>query len=185
MARQRNVGREIALILAATVVLGTGLGAYIWHSVPSREELLASGPRLTGSDAGAHALGTMDAATELVGRFAAALAAKNYEQAYHLMAAPYRENVPLAAFAAKCKASPFLASAQSAALTSTRRTSVAGSTATTFTLQGQGVLVSGRGSLDATFSFLVDNDRMTILVLALAGIPVLDGISGAANGTQQ
>jgi len=172
-----NPGRDIALSLLAALVIGGAIVAYVLHGVPSRQELIASGPHLVESDAGAQALGAMDAATKLVSLFSTALAAHRYADAYALMAAPYRASNALTAFESKCKSSPFLAGAQSAGINSTRRATVPGGNADTYTFQGQGVWTAAQGSVDASFVFWVDHGRAHILVMSLAGIPVLDGVS--------
>jgi hypothetical protein len=157
MTEQRNVGREIGLSLLAAVVLGAGLYWYIRSSIemPVPPRLVETASAGGSAGAGGEARSSLDAANELAARFA------------------------LDAFSAKCRASPFLSTLTRAVITKTQRRMVEGSSDATYTLAGMGMLVTGSGSLDASFTFLVDAGRMHILVLSIAGVPVLDGISGA------
>lgn len=174
MTKPRNVAREIALSLVAAGVFGSGLYAYIASSMPT-----VTGNGLVDSPAAAHQPDDLQLASDVAGRFVAALHAKHYADAYALMATPYRERFSAREFQAQCAASEFLTRSERVSLSRTRRTVPPGVSATRTSLQAQGALVSPSGSLDVSFTFVPKGQaELEILVLALAGSPILDGVSG-------
>jgi hypothetical protein len=178
MAKPRNVQREILLSLGAAVVLGGGFAAYMIDAVSPPEEARARPS--TSAPPPAPSRPTSDelaVASELFGRFVAHLAARRHDDAYALMALPYRSMVPAAEFRLACERSAFLASAQRGVLQSTRRLVAPGGPKGPYTTQAQGMLVSSAGSIDANVTLLVERGEPSILVLSLAGVPVLDGVS--------
>lgn len=176
MTKSANVTRDILLSLGAAVLFGGGLTAYLLNTIPSREELAShSSLRPSSMDKRPD---TLAVAGALMNRFAAQLAAKRYADAYALMAPPYRNAVALEAFTQTCERSAFLAGARRAEVLSTRQMSAAGAPADApFTLQARGLLIGTAGSIDMGATLLVERGVPAILVLMLAGVPVLDGVS--------
>ncbi len=115
----------------------------------------------------------LDAAAVVTSSFAAHVGAGRFADAYPLLAAPYRGAVSPAAFAKACRASPILAGARAVTLTRLREQS-AGSAAT---IEATGVLDSSAGAVPIGFVFLEEEGRLRILVVSLAGVPVLQGIA--------
>jgi hypothetical protein len=174
MARSQNAGRDILLSLAAAAVLGAGIAAYVMHSMPSRDALKTS--YIEPKNGAPQGPDDLELARDVMTRFTAALAAKRFEDAYALMAEPYRARASLDAFRASCAASPFLAQAERATVFSTRRMLPGGAVQQPYSVQGTGVITGHAGSINAKITLLVSSGDARILVLALAGVPVLDGV---------
>jgi hypothetical protein len=179
MARSQNVGRDILLSLAVAVVLGGGIAAYVIHSMPSQRDLETSyiepkGPASKSPD-------DLELARALMTRFVAALATKRFDDAYALMAEPYRAHASLEVFRASCAASPFLAQAERATVFSTRRMLPGGAAQAPYTVDGTGVITGHAGSINARITLLVSGGDAGILVLVLAGVPVLNGVTAPAR----
>lgn len=179
MARSQNAGRDILLSLAAAAVLAAGIAAYVMHSMPSRDELKTS--YIEPKNHAPQAPDDLDRARDVMTRFTAALAARRFEDAYALMAEPYRAAASLDAFRASCAASPFLAQAERATVFSTRRMLPGGAAAEPYTVQGTGVITGHAGSINAKITLLVSDGDARILVLVLAGVPVLNGVTAPAQ----
>lgn len=178
MAAKGDPTRAIVLSLLGAALFTAGLHYYLTQAMkPPAPPVLV--PGVASSAEAADSTPELTAANALVQRFASALAEGRHDAAYALMAAPYRQSVSLAAFEARCASSPFLAGARRATVVSTRATHIAGAGAGPYSMLGRGVLEGSAGSIDASFTFLVDGGRPSILVLALGGVPLLDGISGA------
>lgn len=178
MARTQNVKRDILLSLAVAVVLGAGIAAYVMRSMPSKRDLETSYIEPNGG--AAQAPDDLELARALMTKFVDALAAKHFEDAYALMAEPYREHASLDAFRASVAASPFLAQAERATVFSTRRMLPGGAVQAPYTVEGTGVITGHAGSINARITLLVSGGDARIFVLALAGVPVLNGVTGAA-----
>lgn len=137
-----------------------------------------SGSQLVASPA-SQTTDDLQLASAVAGRFVAALHAGQHADAYALMAAPYRQRFSLEQFRAQCAASEFLTRSERVSLSRTRRTIPPGVSASRSSLQAQGALVSPSGSLEVSFSFVPEGrGELAILVLALAGSPILDGVGG-------
>jgi hypothetical protein len=115
----------------------------------------------------------LDAAATVAAPFVAHVGAGRFAEAYALLAVPYRSAVPLPEFSKACRASPILAAARSVTLNQLRQQS-AGAAAT---VEASGVLDSGAGAVPIGFVFLQESGRLRILVVSLAGVPVLQGIA--------
>jgi hypothetical protein len=179
MAGPRNAGREIAWSLSAAVLFGVGFAAYLLHSMPTpKQDLLVPSARGTSEQAGGRTplAPELVAATSVVENFARALAQKNYAAAYDLMAKQYRDAVTLDEFQQVCVSSDWLSNVQRGVLRSTRRMAVSEGP---YTEQGPGALVTSAGSIDTTFTFLVNGSDVRLLVVSLVGVPVFDGIGAA------
>jgi len=96
-----------------------------------------------------------------------------FADAYALLAAPYRDAVTLAAFTKACQASPILAEARAVTLNRLRQQTVG----TAATVEGSGVLDSRSGGVPIAFVFLQEGGNLRILVVSLAGVPVLQGVA--------
>ena len=180
MGEPRNPAREIFWSLAAAVVFASGLCAYLLHATAPAEP---ARPLLTAAAPPVEARPLLGAENALVGRFAAALAAQDHAAAYALMAPAYRESFSLDAFRARCNRSKFLAGIERAVVLSARTTRIPGAPADPHTVQARGVVSGKAGSLEAGFTFHVTGEAYSLLVVELAGIPVLDGVSGPPTAT--
>jgi hypothetical protein len=166
------VAREIAVALVAAGVFASGLYAYITSSMAA-----VTPSQLVESPTAARAPDDLQLASDVAGRFVAALHAQHYADAYALMATPYRERFSARQFQAQCAASEFLARSERVSLSRTRRTVPPGVSVAHTSLQAQGALVSASGSLDVSFTFVTEGQgQLQILVLALAGSPILNGV---------
>jgi hypothetical protein len=179
MAKSQNVTRDILLSLGAAAVFAVGLVAYLLHSMPSRAELETS--YIEPKNRMPQGPDDLEVARAVLSRFTAALAAKRFDEAYALMAEPYRQNASLATFRASCAASPFVAQAERTTLFSTRRMLPGGVVQDPYTLDGTGVITGHAGSINAKVTLLVSSGDARILVLTLAGVPVLNGVTGAVQ----
>jgi hypothetical protein len=161
----------VGTLLAATA-FAAALGGYLYHAIPSKEELLAESsmsPATSAAFAGAESLDARvkAAASAVVG----ALADGRSADAYALMAAPYRAAVDEAAFARACGASPFLSTARSIAIYQVRETIAPGGQ--TGAISATGVLASTEGAVPVRMSFLAERGRSSILSVVVADAPVL------------
>jgi hypothetical protein len=173
VAKPRNVAREIVVSLVAGAVFAVGFYVYLERSMP-----VLSGSRLVAPPTAAGQPDDLQLASDVARRFVAALHSGRHADAYALMASPYRERFSLTQFRAQCAAAEFLARSERVALSRTRRSVPPGISATHTSLVGQGALVSALGSLDVSFTFVGEpTGELKILVLALAGSPILDGVS--------
>jgi hypothetical protein len=89
------------------------------------------------------------------------------------MASPYRSAVTRAAFEAACRASPMLAGARAVTLNRLREQN----TGRAASLEASGVLDSSAGAVPIGFVFLREAGQLRILVVSLAGVPVLQGVT--------
>ena len=115
----------------------------------------------------------LDRAAAVASPFVAHVGDGRFVEAYALLAAPYRNAVPLAAFAKACRASPILAAARSVKLNRLRQQSAG----TAATIEASGVLDSGAGAVPIGFVLLPEADGLRILVVSLASVPVLQGVA--------
>jgi hypothetical protein len=173
VAKPRNVAREIVVSLVAAVVFGGALYTYIASSIP-----VPTGNGLVTPPSAAAAPDDLQLATAVAGRFISALAAGQHADAYALMANTYRERFSLREFSERCAASEYLARSERISLSRTRRVVPAGTSPEHATLQAIGALLSPLGNIDATLTLIDESPGgLKILVLALAGSPILDGVS--------
>jgi hypothetical protein len=115
----------------------------------------------------------LDAAVAVAVPFVASVGAGRFAGAYELMASPYRSAVTRAAFEAACRASPILAGARSVTLNRLRQQN----TGTASSIEASGVLDSSAGAVPIGFVFLREAGQLRILVVSLAGVPVLQGVA--------
>lgn len=161
----------VGTLLAATAFAGA-LGGYLYHAIPSREELLAQSsmsPATSAAFAGAESLDAHAKASAAA--LVAALAEARSTDAYALMATPYRAAVNEATFSRACRSSPFLSTAKSVAIYQVRETIAPGGQ--TGAITATGVLTSGAGAVPIRLGFLDERDRLSILSVVVADAPVL------------
>jgi hypothetical protein len=115
----------------------------------------------------------LDAAAAVAAPFVKFVGAGRFADAHDLLAAPYRRAVSVEAFARTCRASAILAGARSVALRELRQQSAGGAV----TLEARGLLDSTGGAVPVSFVFLQEEAGPRILVVSLAGVPVLQGVA--------
>jgi hypothetical protein len=115
----------------------------------------------------------LEAARVVASRFVAHIGAGRFADAYAMLAAPYRSTATLAEFSKSCRASPILAGARAVTLTRLRQQSAGAAT----TVEASGVLDSNAGAVPIGIVFLQEGDGLRILVVSLAGVPVLQGVA--------
>jgi hypothetical protein len=115
----------------------------------------------------------LERAAAVAAPFIVHVGAGRFAEAYALLAAPYRLAVSVEAFARSCRASPILAGARGVTLRELRQQSAGGAT----TLEARGVLDSNGGGVPIDFVFLDEAAGPRILVVSLAGVPVLQGVA--------
>lgn len=115
----------------------------------------------------------LDAAAAVAVPFVAHVGAGRFNEAYQLLAAPYRSAVTPAAFEKACRESALLAGARSVTLNRLRQQNAG----TAATVEAMGVLDSRAGAVPIGFVFLQESGRLRILVVSLAGVPVLQGVT--------
>lgn len=115
----------------------------------------------------------LDAAAGVATPFITHLGAGRFDAAYELLATPFQNAISPGAFAKTCRASALLAGARSVTLNRLRQ-QTAGRAAT---IEASGVLDSSAGAVPIAFVFLQEKGRLRILVVSVAGVPVLQGVS--------
>jgi hypothetical protein len=165
----------VGLTAAAVAGFAVGMVLLVEHvTKTSREKALATvnaeAARLESQHRGPAML---EAAAAVATPFIAHVGAGRFADAYALLAAPYRNAVTLAEFSKSCRASPILTAARSVRLSRLRQESAG----TAATVEGSGVLDSGAGAVPIGFVFLDDDGHLRILVVSLAGVPVLQGVA--------
>jgi len=115
----------------------------------------------------------LNKAAAVAAPFIAHVGAGRFAEAHALLAAPYRNAVPLDAFAKACRASPILAAARAVRLSRLRQESAG----TAATIEASGVLDSGAGAVPISFVMLPEAEGLRILVVSLANVPVLQGVA--------
>ena len=117
----------------------------------------------------------LDRAAAVAVPFVADIAAARFDAAYARLAAPYRAAVSLAGFTATCQASPILMGARQVTLRRLRTQAAAGAA----TLEADGLVDSTAGAVPIGFVFLPEPSGPRVLVVSLAGVPVLQGVAPA------
>ena len=113
----------------------------------------------------------LDRAATVAAPFIAEIGAARFADAYARLADPYRAAVSLAAFTETCKRSPILMAARQVTLRRVRTLSGGGGA----TLEADGLLDSTAGAVP--ISFLQEPAGPRILVVSLAGVPLLQGVT--------
>lgn len=174
-----TVGKpDAAKVVVWTVVLGLAFAVgmvLLVHNVTesSRQKALEAANAEVERVEQQRGPSLLDAAAAVASPFVAHVGAGRYADAHALLAAPYRGAVTPAVFAKDCKASPILSSARSVTLNHLRQQSAG----TAAAVEASGVLDSGAGAVPIGFVFLQEAGRLRILVVSLAGVPVLQGVA--------
>lgn len=162
----RSQATVIGVVLAATALTG----------VLSYKRLTTPFPRLPPPPPGAAAATArsplLDEASKVANAFAGHVGRGQFAEAHALLAAAYRNAVPVAAFTKSCQRSPILSGARAVSLRQLREES-AGKSAT---IEAIGALDASAGAVPASFVFLREPAGLRVLVLTLAGVPVLQGV---------
>jgi hypothetical protein len=175
---ESNPMRWVVLGVIAAALFTLGIVTLVQSRVAAAKaeaaaEAQASEARMARADEQMTA--SLTRAAAVAGPFVADVGASRFAQAYARLAAPYRANVSLAAFTRTCRASPILAGARQVMLRRLR-TQTGGAAAT---LEAEGMLDSSAGAVPARFVFLQEEGTPRILVVSLAGVPVLQGVAPA------
>ena len=178
-----RAGAEKIVVWSIVGALAFAIGIYLFvdsRIQASREEALKAAAAETKPTERAAATSTLERAADVASAFVGHVGAGRFAEAYALLAAPYRDAVSLAAFEQACRASPILSGARTVTLNRLRQRS-AGAGAT---LEVRGVLDSSAGAVPVGFVFLPegagpapDARPLRILVVSLAGVPVLQGVA--------
>jgi hypothetical protein len=115
----------------------------------------------------------LQGAGDVASPFVRHVGAGRFADAYALLAAPYRRAVKVSDFAQACRASPILTGARSVTLSRLRQQNAGGATS----IEASGVLDSAAGAVPIGFVFLQEQGQLRILVVSLAGVPVLQGVA--------
>ena len=171
-----NPMRWVVLALVAAGLFAGGLYMYIRSAVDgarvqAEAEARVMTERMEARDRQVTA--EMDVAQSVASAFVAHVAAGRFGEAHALLAAPYRAAATVDAFAASCRASPILISARAVTFQQLRKTSVGRAS----TIEARGLLEAAAGGVPVTFTFMQEAAGPRVLAVALAGVPVLQGIS--------
>ena len=178
-------GAEKILVWSIVLAIAFAIGMYLFvdsRSKASREAALratatAAATKQTERSA---ATSTLERAAGVASSFVGHVGAGRFADAYALLAAPYRDAVSLSAFEKACRASSILAGARAVTLNRLRQQSAG----TAASLEASGVLDSTAGAVPVGFVFLAEGTgnapesrALRILVVSLAGVPVLQGVA--------
>lgn len=158
-------------IVIAVVLAATGLtGVLTYQRLRTPFPKTPPGPAPAGPIAPRSPL--LEEATKVATTFAGHLGKGQLAEAYALLAEPYRKAVSPEAFGRSCQASPILSGARAVSLHQLRQQSVGGSA----TIEASGALESAAGAVPTTFVFLRETAGLRVLVVNIAGVPVLQGV---------
>ncbi len=119
------------------------------------------------------ATSALDRAAAVAAPFVAEIGAGRFAEAHARLAVPYRAAVSIAAFTETCKRSPILMGARQLTLRRLRTQAGGGGA----TLEADGLLDSTVGAVPISFVFLQEPAGPRVLVVSLAGVPVLQGVT--------
>lgn len=115
----------------------------------------------------------LDEVSAVAAPFVSHVGAGRFAQAHALLAGPYRGAVPVDAFAKACRASALLMKARAVTLIEVRQRSAGEAS----TIEARGVLDTPDGGVPIAFTFMKEEAGPRILVVALAGVSVLQGVT--------
>lgn len=173
--RDAHPGRSIAISLGAAAVFAGGLHFYIRHSI-DEAKAKANAETSAATQQAEGRVSLLDTASAVAGPFVAHVGAGRFEQAHALLAAPYRRAASVEAFARSCRASPILARARSVTLRQLRQQASSGGGGGS-SFEANGVLDSEEGTVPVSFVFLQEGGSLRVLVVAIGGVPVLQGVA--------
>jgi hypothetical protein len=171
--RDPHPWRSITISFVAAAVFGVGFYLYIRHSIDEATAKSIAETNAVTQRAEAR-LSLLDTASAVAAPFVAHVGAARFAQAYELLAAPYRRAMSVGAFTESCRASPILARARSVTLRQLRQQSSATGGAS---FEANGVLDSEEGTVPVSFVFLREDADLRVLVVAIGGVPVLQGVA--------
>jgi len=178
---ESNPMRWVVLSLVAAGLFAGGLYLFIQSKLEAaRAQAEADARAMTQrmEERDRQVTAELDAARSVASTFIAHVGAGRFADAHALLATPYRDATSVGAFAASCRASPLLAGARAVTFQQLRQMRVGSVSA----IEARGLLESTAGAVPATFTFLHEPTGPRVLVVVLAGVPVLQGItSGAAS----
>jgi hypothetical protein len=169
---QANPMRWVVLTFVAAGAFAIALVWYVRHTTET--ELAKAKAETAAMVERMEKRGTplLDDVSAVAAPFIAHVGAGRFAQAHALLAGPYRGGVPVDAFADACRASKILIGARGVTLIEVRRRTAGEAS----TLEARGVLDTPAGGVPVTFTFLKEEIGPRILVVALAGVPVLQGV---------
>jgi hypothetical protein len=163
----------VAAALLIGGALAVGIYMYVAHAVDQgRGEALARIER----EARPERASQLDEAAGAATAFVADVAAGRFPSAHARLAAPYRAAVTVTDFAASCRGLPILTGARAVTLRELRQQSAGAAVS----IEARGLLDSAAGAVPIGFVFLRE-PALKILVVSLAGVPVLQGVAPARN----
>jgi hypothetical protein len=157
----------------AAGLFAVGIVMLVNSTVDSAKAKAAAEARVDSADE--PVTGTLERAAAVAGPFVFDVGAGRFAQAYARLATPYRAAVSLNAFTKSCQASPILSGARQVMLRRLRMQTGGGAA----TLEADGMLDSTVGAVPISFVFLQEPRGPRILVVSLAGVPVLQGVAPA------
>ena len=178
-------GAEKILVWSIVLAIAFSIGMYLFidsRIKASREEALRATAAETKQHERSGATSTLERAAGVASSFVGHVGAGRFADAYALLAAPYRNTVSLSAFEKACRGSAILTGARAVTLNRLRQQSAG----TASSLEASGVLDSAAGAVPIGFVFLTEGARagdapesraLRILVVSLAGVPVLQGVA--------
>jgi hypothetical protein len=168
-------GAEKILVWSIVLSIGFAIGIYLFvdSQIKSSREAALKTVNAEAELKEKRGPSMLDAAAAVAVPFVAQVGSGRFVDAYQLLAAPYRSAVTPAAFEKACRASPLLVGARSVTLNRLRQQN-AGAAAT---VEAMGVLDSRAGAVPIGFVFLQESGHLRILVVSLAGVPVLQGVT--------
>lgn len=168
-------GAEKIIVWSIVLSIAFAIGLYLFidHTIKASREAALKVANAEADLKEKRGPTMLDAAAAVAVPFVANVGAGRFGDAYQSLAGPYRDAVSLAAFEKACRASPLLAGARSVTLNRLRQQN-AGAAAT---VEAMGVLDSSAGAVPIAFVFVQESGRLRILVVSLAGVPVLQGVT--------
>lgn len=176
-------GAEKVLVWSIVLAIAFAIGMYLFvdsRIKANREAALQATAAATKQTERSAATSTLERAAGVASSFVGHVGAGRFADAHALLAAPYRDAVSLSAFEKACRASPILAGARAVTLNRLRQQSAG----TAVSLEASGVLDSAAGTVPVGFVFLAEvtgnapeSRALRILVVSLAGVPVLQGVA--------
>ena len=165
--------KVIVWSIVAAIAFALGMVLFVNDRIKSTREAAEKAALAEAAPHETHGPSMLDAAAAVAVPFVANVGAGRLAVAYEAMASPYRSAVTRAAFEAACRASPILAGARSVTLNRLREQNAG----TAASIEASGVLDSSAGAVPIGFVFLREAGQLRILVVSLAGVPVLQGVT--------
>ena len=170
-----NPMRWVVLSLVVGAVFAIGLVTYIGHAVDAAKAKAQSEASAQVARREQPGRSRLDDVTVVTAPFVSLVGSGRFAEAHALLAAPFRQAVTVAAFAAACRASPILAGARTVSMRELRQQSAGGASS----LEARGLLLSTAGAVPIGFVLVDEPVGPRILTVSLAGVPVLQGVTAA------